>query len=242
MNIFDIIFIAAVSLQGTFIAYVYSPRWKSLILTMPVAFTLGTLSLGVPVESTHVLGLVFLFFFSQAVRFLHYRWKTPIVICIGTSALGYCMAGWGAALVLPTDGWIFWIIAISVFICGNLLFHLMHPPKEIGQKSALPVWLKFIIISSIVLLMVILKNNLKGFMTVFPYNGVIASYEARRSLGTISRQITVIMSCFSAMMMTVRVLQPVLPMIPSLAASWFVFFFVLSFFLLRQHRERKSKP
>jgi hypothetical protein len=71
MGFWDLLLIAMVSIQAVWVAYVYEPKWKVLIYSMPVPFTFATLSLGKPVNTTHVTGLVLLLGFTYAVWFLH---------------------------------------------------------------------------------------------------------------------------------------------------------------------------
>ena len=48
----DVVLIAAVTLLAGVIAYVYQPRWKALILSLPVPFTLASLSVARPIDSS----------------------------------------------------------------------------------------------------------------------------------------------------------------------------------------------
>ena len=87
MNLMDIyiwtvlLVIAAIT-EATVLAYLYKPRWKALILMMPMPFVFATLAVGRRVDITNVAGLLLLISFYHAVRFLHYNLKVPIVISI----------------------------------------------------------------------------------------------------------------------------------------------------------------
>jgi len=64
---------------------------------------------------------------------------------------------------------------------------------------------------------------LQGFMTMFPMVGVVASYEARYSLGAVCRAIPDFMFAMVPMMAVVRLAQPQLGLGVALCAGWLVF-------------------
>ena len=89
------------------------------------------------------------------------------------------------------------------------------------------------VIAVVVLFLILLRNNLQGFATVFPMVGVIAAYEARYSLWTMGRQIPVIMVSLGALIATVYVLQGQWGLPPALLAGWVVFILVFGFITIR---------
>ena len=91
----DLLLIAAVSLQTLVLAYVYPPRWKALIWNLPIPFTMASLSLQRPIDATNVCGLLVLFVYAHGVRLLHVRFRVAIVLSIGASALTYVALGRG---------------------------------------------------------------------------------------------------------------------------------------------------
>jgi hypothetical protein len=44
--------------MGTAVAYLHHPKWKALVLSLPIPFTLANLSLAQDVNATHVVGLL----------------------------------------------------------------------------------------------------------------------------------------------------------------------------------------
>jgi len=92
-NFWDIALIAVVFAQSTLLAYLHRPRWKALLLNLPLPFTFATLSVGRPVDTTNVAGLIMLLFYAHGVRILNWRFKIPIVPAIAVSAFGYCVLG-----------------------------------------------------------------------------------------------------------------------------------------------------
>ena len=97
----DLALLAIVSTQATLLAYVRHPKWKALIMVLPIPFTLASLSLGTPVNTTHVAALNLLLAYTHAVRLLHARAGVPIIPAIALSAAGYCGAGALLREVLP---------------------------------------------------------------------------------------------------------------------------------------------
>ena len=230
----DLLLIVAVSIHGTALAYVPSPRWKAFLLTLPVPFTLSSLSLGRPVAAHNVLGLVLLLGYTYGVYLLRTRLRVPIVAAIVACAAAYCLAGAALAPHVPATDLAFWLSAGSVFLSGVVLFRLLLHREEPSHRSPLPVFIKLPSIALVILVLVIIKQPLQGFMTLFPMVGVIASYEGRHCLWTLTRQIPVIMMTLLPMMATMRLVYPWVGMGWSLAAGWAVFIVVLVV-LTRRH-------
>ncbi len=225
-NQWDLLLVLAVSLQATFLAYVRDPRWKAFILSMPVPFTIACLTVqqatGKTVGASNVAGLVLLLGFTHGVRLLYYRLKTPIIPAIMLAAVGYGVIGWLLAPRLPQGEGAFWAFAVGVMLIGGVVLKLMPSRREQGQRSSLPLWLKLPIIAAVVITLVLLKKGLQGFITVFPMVTVIAAYEARKCLWTISRQIPILMLIVTPMMMVCRLLQTRYSLGLGLLAGWAV--------------------
>ncbi len=230
----DLLLIVVVSIQSTALAYLRHPRWKAFLLTLPVPFTLATLSVGQPVGPTNVIGLVLLMGYTYGVYLLHARWRLPIVPSIALCAAGYCGAATALAARLPASEAAFWASVIGVFALGVLLYRLMPWRAEPEHRSPLPPYIKAPMIAAVILFLVIIKQQLQGFMTVFPMVSLVASYEGRRCLWTLARQIPVLMVTTLPMMATIHLLGPVVGMGWSLAGGWVVFLGVLIPFTRRQ--------
>jgi hypothetical protein len=222
LSYWDLLLILGVSAQATVLAYLRDPRWKAWLMTLPIPFTLANLSLGLPVEATNVLGLVLLLGYTGGVYGLYVRWRVPIVPAIMLGALGYCGLGSLLAAHLPRTGGAFWLAVGGVYLLGWYLYLRLPGRAEPAYRSPLPVPLKAGIISLVILFLVLLKQELQGFMTLFPMVGVVASYEGRHCLWTLTRQIPVIMLTLLPMMIVMRLLQPGLGQGPALAAGWLV--------------------
>jgi len=104
---------------------------------------------------------------------------------------------------------------------------LSAPRDEPGHRSPLPVWIKLPVIMAVTLSLVLVKNQLRGFVTVFPMVGVIAVYEMRHSLWTTCRQIAVLMIALIPMLIVLRLSQDRLGLGGALPLGWVVFLAVL---------------
>ena len=228
LNVWDAVLLVAVTLQATAIAYAYQPRHKALLLTLPIPFSIATLALGRPVDSTNVLGLGLLFGFTWAVWYLHTRQSWPIVTAIVTAALGYLVSGALLARRLPDHGAAFWTAVVACAALAAGLLWRLPEREEPGHRSLLPVYVKVPIIALVVTALILIKGWLRGFVTVFPMVGVIAAYEARSSLWTLVRQIPVLMLALLALMVVLRLGRETLGVAGSLAAGWVVFLAALT--------------
>jgi hypothetical protein len=216
----DIILILAVALQATVMAYVKQPKWKAIILSLPIPFTFMTLASGRPVDVTTIAGAVLFFFFMQAVRLLHYRVHLPIIPAIVAGALGYCLVGGALAAVLPRTAPAYWIVAIGAFSFGTVMFRVLPYRAEPGQRSYLPVWVKFPIITLIIVFLVGSRGLLQGFATVFPVMGTLTCYEARRSLWTMGRQAALVCLLLAVALSASYITEPIIGLAPSLVVAW----------------------
>lgn len=219
----DFALMAVVTVQATLLAYLDRPKWKALILSLPVPFTLAVLAVGQPVGLSNVIGLLLLLFYTQGVRILHAQVRLPIVPSIAASALGYCLL---AALILPAlpqSESAFWAASLALFILAFALLRLFPERSEPAYRSSLPVYLKAPILLTVIFTIVALKSVLQGFMTLFPMVGVVASYEARHSLWTIGRQIPILMIAMIPMICTIHLAQPALGIGLALIIGWIVY-------------------
>ncbi len=219
----DLVLIVVVALQATLLSYLKQPRWKAFIFSLPIPFTLSTMALGRPVSAANPVGLVVLFAYAQAVRLLHRGLRVPIVPAIAASALGYCAVGALLAPAIPPSGVAFWLAAGGVFALGAALYLALPQRREPDHRSELPVWIKLPVIAGVILALVLLKNTLQGFMTVFPFVGVVAAYEGRHSLWTLGRQVPAMMMLLPPLMAVSHVAQPYVGLGPSLALGWVAF-------------------
>ena len=223
----DALLLVVVTGLATLVAYLHQPRWKAIALSVPLPFTCATLALGKPVDVTQISGLVLLLAFINAVRLLHCRLRVPIVASIAIPAVAYAALGMALARVLPVGAISFWIGVGAAAAAAGSLHAVMPPRKEPGHRSPLPLWLKLPIIAGVVLLLIVIKQLLRGFMAMFPMVTLITAYEARHSLWTVCRQLNVFGFAFVGMIVTIWLVQQRLSLGVSLAAGWIVFLLVI---------------
>ncbi|HYE75559.1 MAG TPA: hypothetical protein VEF04_19610, partial [Blastocatellia bacterium] len=120
---------------------------------------------------------------------------------------------------------IFWSSGVVILVLGLLIQHLMPPCEEPAHRTLAPLWIKLPTIAAVILFLILIKKELGGFITAFPMVGVVAAYEARRSLWTMSRQASMLLPALAVMMIAAHLAQSALgwslPL--ALAAGWVVY-------------------
>jgi len=222
-GMWDLILLVLVSVEATIVAYLYLPKWKAFVLCLPLPFTVASLSLGKQIGVFNVLGLMNLFIYTFLVYLLHKRCKLHIFATILICVAVYCTVGTSVARIVPGDDLWFWISCIGVIIWAAVFYVNLPHIEEQGHRSKLPVWIKLPLVTLLVFGLVVMKNSLQGFMTVFPMVGVFTSYEARHSLYTSARQITLMMMAMVPLMIAAHVTYPVFGLSWSLLAGWSAF-------------------
>ena len=223
----DLLLIGIVSLQVTCVAYLRAPRWKALVLCLPFPFTTVALSLGHPIDATNLLGLVVIFLYVHIIRILHQRLGAPIVPAIILALIGYCLISWGAVRLLASAPVTFWTAAAVVLLLALLLHWRLSSRSEPDHRTLLPVWLKLPIVVAVVCLLLLIKESLQGFATLFPMVSVVGAYEARHSLWTLGRQMPVLMLTMVPLMVVTRLTQDYLGLGGGLLLGWCVFLALL---------------
>ncbi len=230
----DWMLLLAVALQSLAIAYLYHPKWKALIISLPVPFTMAAIAVGQPINAVNVTGLALWFMFMHGVRILHQNRRWPIVPAIAIMTLAYCLIAMALLRIIPASGSAF---AISLCLLLPLVLwvqsRLPHQ-DEPGYRTPLPLWIKLPIIVAVILLVLILKKQLQGFMTVFPMVSIIAVYESRHSLRTMCRQMPIAIIAMMAMFVVIRLAEPLIGLRWSMLPCWAVCLLLLVFFTRRQ--------
>jgi len=227
LDFWDIVLVLVVSGQATVLAYIYAPKWKAFILSLLFPFTVAVLAVGRPLDATNVLGLALLVFFTHGIRILHYDFHLSIISSIILATAGYCVLGTMLAGVLSSNDFVFWTSCLFVAGVAIWLLVIFSHSEEKGHRTPLPIWVKLPLIMAVVVALILIKQRLQGFMTVFPMVGVIAAYEARMCLRTISRQISVITLTLLPMIMICRISQEWIGLGFSLLLGWPVFMMAL---------------
>ncbi|MHB8054163.1 MAG: hypothetical protein ACYDH3_02815 [Candidatus Aminicenantales bacterium] len=241
LGFWDIALLVLVGGQATLLSYLRHPKWKALILALPIPFTLAALAVGSPVNTTHLAALTLLLAYTHGVRLLHNRAGLPILPSILLSAAGYCGIGVLLRPLMPQSETAFWLACVLTLGIAVLTHAMYTCPEEPGHRTHLPVWIKFPLVVGIIFLLILIKGLLGGFMTMFPMVGVIASYEARTSLGAVCRAMPDFMFAMVPMLAVVHLVQPKLGLGPALLLGWLVFLPMLAP-LIRDFWKPKTPP
>jgi hypothetical protein len=233
MNAFEIALIAGVSLMGTAVAYLRNPEHKAFMLMLPVPFTLATLALGRPVDATNVLAMLPLFGFTIGVWVLYARLQWPIVPAIAACAIVYCLVGASLARFPLGGEGAFWVSVAGIMALAVILIRTFPPRLEPSHRTPLPVWIKLPTIALVIIGLVIIKEQLGGFMTMFPMVGVVAAYEARYSLWALVRRLPWILLMMAPMMAIIRITQSHVGLSMGLFYAWL--FYLTLLWGLRNH-------
>jgi FtsH-binding integral membrane protein len=236
LTIWDGILIAGVCAQTTAIAYLHQPARKALVYTLPIPFTLASFAAVNKVDVTHMSGLMLLLLYTHVVRILATRCKVPIVLAIAGGALFYGVSAVSLAKVLPRTETAFWVaVAVNVVVSVTLL-KLMPQRDEPGHRTPLPIYLKLPMIVAFVVLLVMAKQYLQGFMATSPMVGLVGAYEARHSLWTMSRQLPILLLTVTPLMIVCHLFQDTFGLPIAMALGWLLFSTMLCGLTLYQHR------
>ncbi len=219
-EIWDIVLLAAVSLQVVVIAYVHHPKRKAFMITLPIPFTFSALAVGRPIDATNVSGLGMFLLFIHAVRLLYTKARLPIVLAIAIPAIAYCLLGVLLAGIIPPTDLAFWIGITMVLILAAVGRLAVPPREEPGRRSPMPIYYKVPMTMALIFFIILIKKHLLGFMTTFPLVGVFASYETRKSLWTTCREVPIVLFMLGAVLIIIRLTQAPLSLGPALIISW----------------------
>jgi hypothetical protein len=233
----DATLVLSVTALVTVMALLRAPRRKALVLVFPLPFTIATLSVGRPIDATHVAALGLLFGYTWAVHALHRRARLPLLASIGASAAGFVGAATWLNAWLPRDEATFWWTVALTLAAGFALLRVLPPRDEPGARQELPLAVKLPIAALTITLLVTLKQAIGGFMTLFPMVGLLASYENRHGLWANVRQIPVVMITMLPLLVTSHLTQPAVGLAASLAWGWIPYLLAVTPFVVRRWRK-----
>lgn len=210
---------AVLALFVTAIAKAHAPRVKVLVFSLPIPFTCAYLATGMPINATHIAGLVLTVGYHWGVYFI--RKVAPLPVAIAASVLTFIAL---AALLrplatLPVAG-----VTAVVFVIWLVAIRFYRATDEPGHRSTAPWWLKLPVVFCVAMVIFSLTGLLAGAVTTFPYAGVFTSYEMRKSLRTLAGQFTINVIAFVLMVATVWFVDQldILPHPWELAPAWVV--------------------
>ncbi|MFH0963234.1 MAG: hypothetical protein V2A58_04385 [Planctomycetota bacterium] len=234
----DLLLAAIVSSMAAAIAYVRDPVRKAVIYILPLPFTAATLTLNLPVDSSHLVGAALLPAFVWTVRALYVKARLPIVLADALPLIAYGPVGWLLLRSLPAGDLLFWIALVLLGGVSILLDRFLPRPSEPGHRTSLPLYVKVPITVATVLVVMAVKSSLRGIVATFPYVGMFAVYEARHSLYTLGRRCFTLSALLAAMFAVMKLLQGRIGVPLALACGWAAY---LALFLLLNRDVLPSK-
>ena len=218
ISLWDIALVFVVTLQATAIAYSISPRWKAVFLMLPLPFTTIVLSLGQPLDASNLLSMVILLIYTLSVRTLHQYMH--IVPAIALSVLLYTSAG-------------------LIFISGIFFLRIVPLPDGPSHRTPLPLWQKLPAILLVVAVIVMIKNSLQGFASLFPLLGTVGAYEVRHNLWLLVRSVPTLMCALTPMIIVTRLTQEHIGLGFALLLGWMIYIPIL---ILINRQPKSSTP
>lgn len=206
----------------TAIAYIHTPRLKTLVFSMPIPFTCAYLASGLPIGPTHISGLILVTFYHWIFYAIFRGMGGPLWLGIGTAVTAYIGIAFVVANYTPVPDVPFLWMCAGAFLLWVLGAWLYRPIHEPGHRGKTPWWIKSPIVFVIALVIFSLTSLLSGAVTTFPYAGVFTSYEMRHSPRTLAGQYTVNNLSFLLMFMTIWSLEGRAPSPLPLLAGWAV--------------------
>ena len=222
---------AVVTLQATVHAYVPDAQWKAFVYLLPFPFTAAALAIGQPIDAANIWALLLLLGYSHGIRLLHVNLRLPIHATIAAALLGCAAVGFllSPALAFLQHHYslpiVFWSSCAAILALSLVIQKFMPPRDEPSQRTPAPLWVKLPTIAAVVFCLILMKKQLGGFITAFPMVGVVAAYEARHSLWTMSRQVSILLPALATMIITVHLAQSTLSWsLPlAIAAGWVIY-------------------
>lgn len=211
----------------TTMAYVRSPRAKALIYSLPVPFSCAYMATQLPINATHLTGLVLVVGYNWLVYLLRARWHWPLLPVIGLAAGGYFVA---AMALRPLAALSLLPIAAVMLVIWLVTVVFYKPSPEPDYRSRTHWYVKAPLIFAIAMGVYNATGLLAGGVGMFPYAGMFASYEMRQSLRTLAGQFTLhvvgLLMCLLTIAVTEKHLPPPVPLllgwVPVLIWAWAV--------------------
>jgi hypothetical protein len=233
--------VAVVMAMMTAMALLRDPRRKALVMTLPLPFTVASLTLGTPLDAAHVAALSLLFLYTLGVYVLHRRAHLPLLLCILLMAAAFLGSATLLNARLPRTDASFWTVCALTLVAGVLLLTQLRRGRGVGRVSELPLALKLTVSLVVVVGLVVLKETIGGFMTLFPMVGVLASYENRDGLWENVLQMPVVMVTLLPLMITSHLTVADVGLGASLALGWVPFALAVVPFIVLSWR-RTARP
>jgi hypothetical protein len=198
------------------IAYVRAPRAKALIYSLPVPFSCAYLATGLPINATHISGLILVAGYNWLVYLLT-RAKVPLLAAIVLSAAAYFAAAMALRPLAAISLW--WLAAAA--LAGWLVALAAYRPRDQPAHRSRTAWyVKAPLIFALAVAVFNATGLLAGGVGLFPYAGIFASYESRHSLRTLAGQFTLNAVGLLLCLLTIHAAEGRLPAPLPLLLGW----------------------
>jgi len=183
MIIFNLAMAALIALVVLGMAAVKESRLKAVIYGLPLPITTALIATRVPVNTSHISGLFLLCCFLWSVFYLYTNKGLPILIADIFCAFAYIILGFLLIKQLTINFW----QAVFLFTLFWLFYIWKYRPKnEKGEKSKVYFLVKGSVIFIIAYILFSLRTILAGIVVTFPFSGVFAVIEAKKTLYTLA--------------------------------------------------------
>jgi hypothetical protein len=233
LGFWDVMLVLVVTFQAMAVAYLSSPKWKGLALSLPLPFTTIVLSLGDPVDASNVLSMATLLVYVSCVWFLYDKMKLTIVISIALGVLMYVLLGSVLVGLVPKTDDVFWMAIVGVFGLGVFLLRVLPRPSKPPYRTPLPLWQKLPTVFLVVGILVTIKNHLGGFASLFPLLGTVGAYEVRNDLWILVRTVPVLMCSLTVLIVVAHLAQGTWGLHGGLMMGWLAFLPIVLWVQLR---------
>ncbi|MDA0711901.1 MAG: hypothetical protein O3B73_17010 [bacterium] len=232
----DMTLVGVVTVQAMAVAYLSTPRWKGLALSLPLPFTTIVLSLDKPVDASNVLSLATLLVYVTGVWVLYEKARFPIVPAVALSVVAYILLGGLLLGFVPKTDTAFWLAIGAMFALGQVLLRVLPRPCKPPYRTPMPLWQKLPTVLAVVGVLVTIKSHLGGFASLFPLLGTVGAYEVRHDLWILVRSVPVLMCSLTVLLGVTHVGQAAWGLGGGLALGWLAFLPIVLWIQVRVRR------
>jgi len=228
---YDIALICVVTFLAVGVAYVPSPRAKSLFFSLPLPFSAAILSINQSADATNIIGFIGGWTVVWGVYYLYAKRGWNIILAEVVGLAYYCGLSYCIPLIMPRgcdlEPYFFWGLLVGMVLVSLLMFRYLPPKAEPHHKSPMPMLLKTILVLAIVCCVVLAKSHMRGFVTAFPFVTTFALYEGRFCLYSMARRMPSFYLGVPPLLIAMRYLPDMIGMWGALAMAWACFVPVL---------------
>lgn len=207
-------------------AAIQNPKTKALVYSLPLPITVTMLATGAHITSKNIASLALVISTLWLTYYLYNLRKFHILVADIFATLTYIGLG---LVILHTWHIDFWLTVI-MFLAGYIIYMkaYKHPSvPESTKRDTISPATKAFGAASIGFVLLRLKDLLQAVVVTFPFSGIFAVIEARRSLRTLSHVVVQNSPAVLALFCTVYALPSDLNSWIRVAIGWVIYLIVL---------------